>query len=393
MTISRTQAPRVRPRRTPGVICSIALGTVARAAMVFVLSACATTKPPAPQALRQEAQARRLAGDEPGAAVLYAQLVCETTDPRDGAALARSWADMWDAAGRTGSALGALRQCDLPSPLRLYIDALQAGTHWAKADTLLAEGEALADLSPAWRAEFALRRATVALHQGQAAGAFAALDRAQAAAPERVDIYLLAAQARLSQRAYGEAVATLRPLLKLAPTDVELERARQIVAVAVEESMPPMSAADNAAVRDLLGLLTQETLSDGDVDQAIHLAEARQTPRLMTVAGLVAFKQGDANRGLALLSTAQEAAPLDPDPPRLIGLHYVADNMPDAALGPLVEASQRNPFDPEIQVAIAQLAAAVGDLKLARATYATLAVLRPDVPMFQEERDRLAAQK
>ncbi|HET6345755.1 MAG TPA: hypothetical protein VFH51_12540, partial [Myxococcota bacterium] len=311
---------------------------------------------PAPSA-REQARALERGGDVAAAGAAYAQLLCRGPSVADAPALARDWVQAWDTAGRPEDARAALLTCLQEPTLRAYVEALSAGAmaNWQRAGAILAEA---ADTAPEpWRPELELRAGMVALHTGEAEKAFQHFDTARRLAPERIDIHLVAAQAHLGTRDYGRAIEALRPVLKLRPTATELERARRIFHGAVEEARPPLTAADNAALKDLLSILQQEQISQDDLQLALRIAERQPQPRLLTVAGLVALKGGARFAGTRLLEDAERAAPLDPDPPRLLGVASVAQATPDEALEPLLEAARRNPFDVEVAQLLGQVAA------------------------------------
>ena len=114
--------------------------------------------------------------------------------------------------------------------------------------------------------------------------------------------------------------------------------------------------------------------------QALDMAHTRYHPRILAVAGLVALKQGARNEGVKLLEQAQALGPLDPDGPRILGVHHIAANQLDEAYAPLREAAGRDPFDTEIARMLAPAAVNHNDLRLARVTYHALCVLEPAVP-------------
>jgi tetratricopeptide (TPR) repeat protein len=363
-------------------------GLVLSLGLAILGGACAHPAPaPSP---RERARALDRRGEWVEAGAAYAQLLCQGPGLTDAPGLARDWVEAWDAAGRPEAARAELLACVADPTLRTYVEALAAGAmaNWQRAGTLLAE--ALGTAPASWRPDLELRAALVALHTGEADAAFAHLEAARRAAPERIDIHLIAAQAYLGSNDFARTVEALRPLLRLRPSSNQLARARDLYHSAVEEARPPMTAADNAALKDLLAILQQERIGEEDLQLALRIAERQPQPRLLTVAGLVALKQGARFAGTRLLEDAERASPLDPDPPRLLGIAAVAQATPDEALEPLQEAARRNPFDVEIAQLLAQIAASLGRWQLAFDTYQTLTVLEPEVEAHHQALARCA---
>ncbi|MBI3179563.1 MAG: tetratricopeptide repeat protein [Deltaproteobacteria bacterium] len=234
-------------------------------------------------------------------------------------------------------------------------------------------------LGPEAGAELAYRRGLVWLAAGNASAAREPLERAAALAPERVDARLALAQAQVELGEAQAAVATLGGILAVSPVPAELARARRILAAAVRRAEPPLAGEAEQDLTRLLAALERGEANDGDLARATALARSHVHPRVLTVAGLVAWRRGLEREATRLLNEAAALNPLDGEAQRVLGAAHYTAQRPRDALAPLKEALRRNPFDAEVARMLAAAATTEGDLEAAAAAYRRLTVLEPSV--------------
>ena len=372
-------------------------------AMLLGSSACghfswtATAVPP-PSA-RDRALAARTTQDLNAAYPLYAEALCEAlaqdTAAGDAAELLRTSLEIWEALGRPHMPPQTLTRCPLPAPLQTLGDALVASAmaNWQRAADLLAQAAAQASASPGpWRAEVAMRQALVAMHTGQSRAVDTHLRTATAATPQVPEVHLFAAHTRLHLQDPRGAVDALRPLLHLAPTAVDLGRARLLVQQAVDAAAPPPSPADLAAAEELMQTLQADPIDPEELAHARLLVSAAPHPRVFTLAGLLALRLGATAQGMDWLEHAQAQNPLDAAAPRIVAGHYVAQRDTPGAIMALHAAWHANPFDAELAAELARQEKKSGDLQGAAKTLATLQVLEPQVPEHAQAYAEVQAQ-
>ncbi len=335
-----------------------------------LLAACA-----APVSSLEDADALRRAGRLGEAYSAYAAALCATPNLEQ----ARKLGETWAALGQPGRLITRVETCGLPTGVVAYLDGLAAG---ARGDAAAAEQHFLrarALLGPEVEAELAYRRGLAWLAVGQAPLARDPLERAAALAPERVDARLALAQAQSEQGEPSTAATTLAGILAVSPTQAELARARRILAAAVRRAEPPLAGAAEEELARLLAKLERGEVSDGELAAATALARSHAHPRVLTVAGLVAWRRGMEREATQLLAEAARLNPLDGEPQRVLGAaHYTAQRSRET-LAPLKESLRRNPFDSEVARMLAASATTEGDVETAAAAYRRLTVLEPSV--------------
>lgn len=290
------------------------------------------------------------------------------------------WVDTWDTAGRAEGPRQAVAACQADKVSSLYIDAL---VHMAQADfdaaqTSLAQAERTAP--KAWCAGLRLRQGVCALHRQKPQEALMHLHIAQQYDSRRIAIRLATAQVYLALGQPAACVASLRPLLQdatQAPSVHEIEQARALVGMAIEDDAGHISPLERTAMRNLLAMAQSEEADAQSVEMALSLAEAVPRPRVQTAAALVALKGQRVLAGRKLLEDAAMHAPLDPDPARLLALYNVEHGGPNAALPCLSLAAERDPFNTETQTLIAELSERTGDFAQAEQTQLALMRLQP----------------
>ncbi len=322
--------------------------------------------------------------------------VCEEVRHVDAVDLLQAYAEAWeqqDPPPTDGPQVGL--SCTLPAALQDYLGAasLAHQAHFRRAAAVLERAQEN-PMPAGWRAAIALRQAWVALHQNDIATARQYLDLAQEAAPQRVDINLVYAQAMIADHAYPAAIDHLRAIMLQHPSEQDLGRAHTLLQRAVREAEPAMSLQAQQMAQALMQAAEQaeaQARNDGhatagpEVRQellrhAMAVADAAPHPRVHTLAGLIALKVGDVPRGLRLLNTALAANSLDPDPSRILAGFYLAQNSPWEAYRHLQMASVSDPFDIELQHVMVPVALRLGDVKAALASLERLQILQPDTP-------------
>jgi tetratricopeptide (TPR) repeat protein len=322
----------------------------------------------------ERANAALRQGDRAGA---YDELTAELCKGSADLDAARHLVSVWDELGRPATPMDRLARC---SPAPVVPPYLRGLTLAAQGDHAAAALElAAAEALEPGTIELTYRRGIVLLGAGDGVAAAIALSQAVAAAPTRVDLRIALAQAQTVRGTPADAIATLRGLLALRPPVVELRRARLGLNAAVRAGEPALPPASADILKGLLGALERGEANAQTLAQATALATSTQHPRALTVAGLLALRLGAAGEGRELLSRAAEASPLDPDPPRALGVSLYAADRPMEALPYLRDAAHRDPFDADVARMLAAVSTARGDNLLARDAYLRLTVLEPSV--------------
>jgi len=331
--------------------------------------------------LAQQAGKLQREGKQPEAYAAYGAALC--AEPSS-LALALELVQAWDALGQPGSPRAQLDDCPLDGATAAYLDGLAdaAGGHTTEAEARLAEAEE-ATSDKARKAEIAYRRGIVAVRDEVFDEALASFERAAGWAPERVDIRLGMAKARLGLGQYAAVIDELRGMLSISPSPDDIQRGLQLVDATVRAAEPPLPEGIAADLEDLLSAIDRPQLDRPSMLRALDLGNELQHPRVLTVAGLAALRLGAESEGTKLLERAAALSPLDPDPPRFLGIyHYAAQRMAEA-LPYLRQAHQRNPLDDDVAQRLAEAATATGDHETARESYRALVILDPKIAEYR----------
>lgn len=325
-------------------------------------------------------------------------IAAERTEATRRQLAAQAWVDAWDTAGRPDAPREAVAHCRPDDGVTaLYVDALVQMTQarFEMAQTILSE--ALRHAPKSWCAGLRLRQGLCALHRHAPQDALSTLQTAQGLDSRRVAIRLATAQAYLALGRPADTIASLRPMLSDA-TDVpeahEIEQARALTGMAIEQDAGHISPLERTAMQNLLAMAQDSEANAQTVEMALSLADAVPRPRVQTAAALVALKGQNAAAGRRLLKEAFTQATLDPDPARLLALYNVEHGGPVAALPCLTLAAARDPFNSETQTLIAELSERTGAHAQAHETLVALMRLEPGQSKHKANYERvLAAQK
>ncbi|MEM6733701.1 MAG: hypothetical protein AAF658_19230, partial [Myxococcota bacterium] len=325
---------------------------------VAVLVGCATGAPQQ-NVSRDQFQAHLGAGEWAKAYVLAATLVCSAPSYDD----ARTLVQLWDRVGRPSRPSSRLETCEIPPDVSAYVDALTLAVLEQYPDAIAAVRSAQSSLAYTPEnqlnlAELRYREGVIAALAGLHADAAVALDDASGLNPERVDIRLAHAAARLETDGPAASIETLRGVLTLRPSAREVDRARELLNRAVERSQPPLDPTTRVEVASALSEIEKDQATP---DTALRLrtqVTSASHPKLKTAAGLVMMKLGRLAEGSFYLVEAAEQSPLDPEPSRSLGTTLYAAGQLSRALPHLRDAVARDPFDRGTLLTLAEASAA-----------------------------------
>jgi len=342
--------------------------------LLLAVTACATT--PKVRALDQARTAHN-AGDEAAAYRFYVDALChEDQTLATGRAVVEVWAEL----GKPGTIEQKLK-CKLPLAVRDYVIGLEQAQNgnWEATDATLAKAEQAAQKDQD-RAEVAYRRGLVALERAQFDAAIDHLRRASGDDPLRVDVRLGLAQAQSKARLFAEAVNTLRGLVAIDVAPADLHRARRVLRGAIRDADDQLPDDVRGELQDLLTVSERGAVGEQHLVRVREILAEHHNASVLTVAGVLAMRTSDPANGAAFLNEAAVLAPLDPDPPRALGLAFYASDRPAAALGPLREAARRDPFDVQTRRLLADTASRLNETDVALEAYRALTVLTPREP-------------
>lgn len=340
-----------------------------------LLIGCGTTDRVSPA---ERAGSLRRQGQLAEAFGALAEAVCADPSSRD-LDTARAFVEVWRDLGQPGTPAARIAACEIQPGVRSFIDGLAAATagDLDTADRLLAAAQT--QLPAAAHGELLYRRGLVALGAHRAAVAREYLEGATGLAPERAEIRLALSRAHLELGQFETVIGILRNLVKIAPSREDIERGHQLLRAAVRAAEVPLEDEIETRLEATLSALDRAELSREDLLAILVLANEVRHPRVLTVAGIAALRFGAEPEGARLLREATELNPLDPDPPRALGIALLAGDRANEALGPLRVAFGRDPLDSDLARYLGEAASAIGDREAAREAYRALVVLEPRV--------------
>jgi len=347
---------------------------MARYGVILLLGAsCSTALQLTPA---QEAGRLHREGKVVEAYAAYAAALCGEADDLE---VARSFVEIWFELGQPGDPTARVVDCELTPGVLHYVRGLVAASQgsYEPADQQLAA--ALGFLGANYHGEVFYRRGLVALKAGQAEEALAFLNQAAGLSPERGDVRLALCQSKIELGLLPEAVEILRNLVTIKPNPRQVKRGRQLLETAVRAAEDPLPSEVETRLMESLSALDRSELNRAGFLELLALANEVVHPRVLTLAGIAALRFGADREGARLLMRAAELNPLDPDPPRALGVALLAAERPNEAFAPLRMALERDPLDRELARKLAKAAKVIGDQETARLSYRTLVALEPRI--------------
>lgn len=351
-------------------------------ALIGVVLCCVGSCTPAPAASSADRFATRLRqGKNIEAFALGRRLLCAQTRPDLG--LARDVLAAWVELGRPGDPAQIVSQCQLLPVIGSYLEGMARGSSGeaTAADAAFAQAAA-ATQEPTLLADILKRRALLALQTGDAAAALAFSQQATGHAPERADLRIVRARARLRIGELDRVVPELLAILVLNPAASHLQQAREVIGELARRSEEPLPEGVAQSVSKTLGELERPELEREMLLQTIALSATYEHPRVLTVAGMAALRIGATDEARRLLELAGRLNPYDPVALRTLGSALFLTKRQRESLAPLMQAVKRDPFHVETQTQLAEAAMHAKDWQTARDSYRHLVVLEPKNARF-----------